>query len=85
MKVNIITIDSLIYRLNLYYYQSYAPDSYDTEEMELYWIDDAPVEVDWKEITLPQFSLQSIHDAACLEVFKTGEILKKVECYCSRS
>ena len=40
--------------------------------MDLYWIDNSPVEVDWKEITLPQFTLQAINDVPCLEVFKTG-------------
>ena len=67
-----LSLDNNQWVLNTWRYMFFTV-SYDIQEMELYWIDNSPVEVDWDEITLPQFTLQTIEDQPCLEVFKTGK------------
>ncbi len=47
-------------------------DSYSSEDVQLQWMDNSPVEMNKDELSLPQFELEDTVPRPCKDTFKTG-------------
>ena len=47
-------------------------DSYDSNEIQLEWFDEDPIEIKLEELNLPQFQMDNFIHGFCNESYKTG-------------
>ena len=50
----------------------FFPDSYEEKEIQLRWLDCAPIEIKKSDLQLPQFHLVDYWPTKCTESYKTG-------------